>query len=85
MYNNSVLLVVNKDRTIIKKTKSINSANITLENYKDMYFKQATIKGIRKHSEKNYLKGYVKIFDKFVVISPFSYTKRTKLYNKEGL
>lgn len=53
-----------KDGSVIKKTKGIDSSNITLENYKNMYKYNKMIIGKRKESYKNYLEGYVRIYDK---------------------
>jgi hypothetical protein len=82
---NKFYCLVDNQNKLIKKTKGIDSDTITLEDYKNMYINQTPIQGSRTESSKHFIDGYVKIFEKDLVISPFSYTKREKIFNSEGL
>ena len=82
---NKFYCLVTDTGILIKKTKGIDSTKVTLEDYNNMYINKTPIIGSRTEAYKNYLKGYVKIYDKNLEISPFSYKKREKSYNFSGL
>ena len=82
--NKTYCLLLNNNKVIIK-AKGVLNNSLTLEDFKNMYFKQININTMRSNTITNYEEGSVNIGTTSVTLSFDSYTKRTKIYNSEGL
>nr|QWO71376.1 DNA polymerase [Calocybe gangraenosa] len=82
--NKTYCLILINGETIIK-TKGVINNSITVEDFKSMYLSNKNITATKYNSIINFPKAYVLIEKKKVTLNYNSYTKRNKIFNKEGL
>jgi hypothetical protein len=80
--NKTYCLVTPTDEII--KAKGVTSHVLSVEDFKNMYFKNKDISTSRTNTSINYEKAYVDITHKDITLRHNSYQKRVKLY-KDGL
>jgi hypothetical protein len=77
--------ITKKNKGTVIKSKGVFENSLSLKDFKTMYFDQKKVKATKADSKSNYKVGYVNIDTKEVILNFDSYTKRDKIYNKEGL
>jgi hypothetical protein len=78
--NKLYCLVLNNGKVIIK-SKGVDDDSLSLQDFKDMYYRTQNIKGTKLSSKINYKEGSVSISEKEINLSCNAYSKRTKIYN----
>lgn len=74
-----------EDGSIIIKAKGIKNESLNLEDFKSMYFNENNVYAIKNETIKNLSKGSVLIKDKEIVLQHDAFSKRDKIYSKEGI
>jgi hypothetical protein len=82
--NKTYCLVTDNNKIIIKSKGSINT-ELTLNNFKDMYFNQKNISTKRNNTKTLYDKASVILGTKNIILNHDSYTKREKIFNNNNL
>lgn len=82
--NKTYCLVLHND-TIIIKTKGIINNSLTLEDFKNMYFKNENISAKKSNTTKFYNQASVLIEEKDIILNSNVYSKIDKIYNKDNL
>lgn len=83
--SNKTYCLINTKGELIKKAKGVNKNKFTLQDYKDMYYKNQSITTIRKDFVRGKLWNWTKVNDVEVTINPDSYSKRIKIFDKNNL
>ena len=82
--NKTYCLVLKNGETVIK-TKGVLNKSLNLDQFKKMYFENKNITATKFNTITNYTNASVLIEKKDVKLNHDSYTKRIKIFNKEGL
>lgn len=82
--NKTYCLVLDNGKIIIK-SKGVINTKLTLEDFKNMYFKQQNVIAIKNDTKTLFDKGSVIISTKPVNLNQDVYKKREKIFNNEGL
>jgi len=77
--------ITSKNKGLIIKSKGVYENSLTLDSFKSMYFDKKSVTALKRDNETNYLKGYVNLNNKEVTLNYDSYSKRTKVYDSNGL
>lgn len=77
--------ITKKNKGIVIKSKGVFDNSLTLDSFKSMYYDKKNVEATKSDTKSNYKEGYVNIDTKTVTLNFDSYTKREKIFNKEGL
>jgi len=74
-----------KNNGIVIKSKGVFDNSLSVNDFQTMLFKKQSVEATKSNTKTNYKEGYVNIETKNVTLRSEAYTKRDKIYNKEGL
>lgn len=73
------------DGILIKKAKGVNSSSLTFEDYINMFYRKEDITTSKLQTKLDFIQGTVNFYNESVILRHDSYTKRKKLFDKEGV
>nr|Q01529.1 RecName: Full=Probable DNA polymerase [Podospora anserina]CAA43117.2 DNA polymerase [Podospora anserina] len=75
----------NKNKDTVIKAKGVFKTSLDVEKFKSLYFNKQDVEAIKSNNKTNYLEGYVNIESGIVKLKHDAYTKRSKIYDNNGL
>ena len=85
--NKTYCLVINKEgeEHLIIKAKGVFKDSLNLKDFKDMYLSNLNVKAFKSNTYKSFEFATVNLNQKEIILNYNAYTKRAKIFDKNGI
>lgn len=83
--SNKTYCLILKNNNCVIKAKGVLKDTLNISNFENMYFSKLNIKAFKNQSDKSFEFATVNIQNKEIELNYNSYTKRTKIYDKDSM